>query len=126
MKKQIDHSSPAEAPHGAPGPSQPGGPAGEAIAVPVTTTHVRFRTPLIGAIRLYQWLISPLLGPHCRHLPTCSHYAIEAIERHGSIRGTWLAFRRLLRCHPWGTSGYDPVPFTWPSDRSQEKKNVSR
>lgn len=72
------------------------------------------RSPLtmlaIGGIRLYQWTISPLLGPHCRHLPTCSGYAMEAIERHGLLRGSWLTLRRLLRCHPWGTSGYDPVP----------------
>ncbi len=66
--------------------------------------------PVKGVIRLYQWLISPLIGPRCRHLPTCSEYAEEAIERHGLLRGGWLAAKRILRCHPWGTSGYDPVP----------------
>jgi hypothetical protein len=63
-----------------------------------------------GTIRAYQLLISPLLGPRCRHVPSCSHYALEAIERHGVLRGVRLALSRLLRCHPWGTSGYDPVP----------------
>ena len=62
------------------------------------------------AIRLYQYLLSPLIGPTCRYAPTCSEYALEAIDRHGAARGTWLALRRLLRCHPWGGSGYDPVP----------------
>jgi len=61
-------------------------------------------------VRLYQWIISPVLPVSCRYLPTCSAYAIEAVETHGVIRGIWLACRRLLRCHPWGGSGYDPVP----------------
>lgn len=61
-------------------------------------------------IRLYQRCISPLLPPGCRFMPTCSAYAAEAILRHGIARGGWLALRRLMRCHPWGGSGYDPVP----------------
>jgi putative membrane protein insertion efficiency factor len=61
-------------------------------------------------IRLYQRLISPLLGGVCRHRPSCSEYAHQAIERHGVLRGSGLALRRLTRCHPLGTSGYDPVP----------------
>jgi uncharacterized protein len=65
---------------------------------------------LRGAIRGYQLLLSPLLPPSCRYLPTCSDYAVEAIARHGAGRGLVLALRRLLRCHPWGGSGYDPVP----------------
>ncbi|HWI25811.1 MAG TPA: membrane protein insertion efficiency factor YidD [Stellaceae bacterium] len=65
---------------------------------------------LRGLIRAYQLLISPLLPPSCRYLPSCSSYAAEAIEIHGALRGSWLALRRLLRCHPWGGSGYDPVP----------------
>lgn len=65
---------------------------------------------LLGLVRLYQYLISPLLGPRCRFHPSCSHYAIEAIERHGALRGGWLAVRRLGRCHPWHPGGYDPVP----------------
>jgi uncharacterized protein len=61
-------------------------------------------------IRLYQLTISPSLGPVCRYSPSCSHYAYEAIERHGLIKGVWLGIRRLLRCRPMGGSGYDPVP----------------
>ncbi len=71
-----------------------------------------------GAVRGYQLMISPLLPPSCRYLPTCSAYAIEAIERHGALRGLWLALRRLARCHPWGGSGYDPVPAPAPHSLS--------
>lgn len=70
---------------------------------------------LIGLVRLYQYLISPLLGPRCRFHPSCSHYAIEAVETHGAWRGGWLALRRLLRCHPWHPGGYDPVPMHKPN-----------
>ena len=65
---------------------------------------------LRALIRAYQLFVSPVLGPRCRYLPTCSEYAAEAVMRHGAGRGVWLAVRRLLRCHPWGGSGYDPVP----------------
>jgi uncharacterized protein len=61
-------------------------------------------------IRGYQRWLSPLLGANCRYLPTCSAYAAEAVNTHGSVRGSWLALRRLLRCHPFGGSGFDPVP----------------
>jgi putative membrane protein insertion efficiency factor len=61
-------------------------------------------------IRAYQLLVAPILPPSCRFYPSCSHYAAEAVARHGARRGSWLALRRLLRCHPWGGSGYDPVP----------------
>ncbi len=64
-----------------------------------------------GLIRGYQLLIAPLLPPSCRFYPSCSHYAAEAIETHGPAWGTVLAAKRLLRCHPWGGSGYDPVPL---------------
>ncbi len=66
--------------------------------------------PFVGLIRLYQLAISPWLGSNCRFQPTCSAYAIEAFERHGVLRGGWLTLRRIGRCHPWGGSGYDPVP----------------
>jgi uncharacterized protein len=68
-------------------------------------------------IRLYRWLASPLIGPCCRYLPTCSDYAIEALSRHGVVAGGWLALWRVCRCHPWGGSGLDPVPEhrSWPT-----------
>ena len=65
---------------------------------------------LIIPIKIYQILISPLLGPHCRFTPTCSQYAVEAIEKYGPIKGIWLAVKRIARCHPWGGCGHDPVP----------------
>jgi uncharacterized protein len=65
---------------------------------------------LRATIRGYQLLVAPVLPPACRYLPSCSHYADEAIARHGPVRGSWLALRRMCRCHPWGGSGYDPVP----------------
>ena len=61
-------------------------------------------------IHFYRMCISPLLPPSCRFTPTCSAYALEALRRHGPIRGLWFALRRIARCHPWGGSGYDPVP----------------
>ena len=67
---------------------------------------------LTGLIRLYRYLISPLLGPNCRFYPTCSCYAEEALAHHGVIKGCYLTLRRLLRCHPWHAGGYDPVPPT--------------
>jgi len=68
------------------------------------------RALLLGLIRLYQLTLSPWLGTRCRYDPTCSKYAAEALERFGVVRGVWLAAKRLGRCHPWGRSGYDPVP----------------
>ncbi|NJK85975.1 MAG: membrane protein insertion efficiency factor YidD [Bacteroidales bacterium] len=68
-----------------------------------------FITILIFPVRIYQYTISPMLPKSCRHEPTCSEYTIQAIKIHG-ILGIWLGVKRLLRCHPWGTSGYDPVP----------------
>jgi len=66
--------------------------------------------PFILLIKIYQLIISPWLGPKCRYTPTCSHYAEEALRKHGVVKGLWLAIKRILRCHPWGGSGYDPVP----------------
>jgi putative membrane protein insertion efficiency factor len=68
------------------------------------------RTLLIILIDAYRWLLSPWLGGNCRFHPSCSCYAREAIARHGVLRGSWLAGRRLGRCHPWHPGGYDPVP----------------
>ena len=61
-------------------------------------------------IRLYQATLSPMLGAQCRHTPSCSQYAVEAIEEWGPLKGMWLGIKRIWRCSPWGTSGYDPVP----------------
>lgn len=65
---------------------------------------------LIGLIRLYQVTLSPLIGRSCRYTPTCSNYGIEAIQKFGPIKGSWLTLKRILSCNPWGGSGYDPVP----------------
>ena len=65
---------------------------------------------LIGVITLYRLFVSPLLGTNCRFQPSCSAYGIEAITRHGALKGGWLTVRRISKCHPWGASGYDPVP----------------
>ena len=61
-------------------------------------------------IRVYQWVLAPVLGANCRYEPSCSEYAYEALGLHGPLAGSWLALRRILRCHPWGGCGYDPVP----------------
>lgn len=68
------------------------------------------RQAVVLLIRAYQRLISPLLPPACRFTPTCSAYALTSVERHGVIRGGWLALRRVSRCHPWSPGGHDPVP----------------
>lgn len=65
---------------------------------------------LVAAIRVYQRTLSHLIGRACRFTPTCSHYGVEAIQRHGALRGSWLTMCRLGRCHPWGGHGHDPVP----------------
>jgi uncharacterized protein len=65
---------------------------------------------LVGMIRFYQRRISPLTGPTCRFHPTCSHYTLEAIQKYGAVKGSWLGFRRILRCHPFHPGGFDPVP----------------
>jgi len=65
---------------------------------------------LKAPVHLYRLTLKPLIGWNCRHLPTCSDYALEAIDRNGPWRGSWLAFSRVCRCRPWGTNGYDPVP----------------
>ena len=66
--------------------------------------------PFIALIKIYQWVISPLLGPSCRFTPTCSNYSLQAFRKYGLIKGLWLSARRIARCHPWGGHGEDPVP----------------
>lgn len=79
--------------------------------------------PFLALIKVYQVVISPLTPATCRFEPTCSHYAKEALEVHGLFKGTWLAIKRISKCHPWGKEGYDPVPSkddTSPSSDSRE------
>jgi putative membrane protein insertion efficiency factor len=66
--------------------------------------------PFILLIKIYQLLISPLFPSSCRYSPTCSHYTLEALKKYGLLKGGWLGIKRISRCHPWGGSGYDPVP----------------
>jgi putative membrane protein insertion efficiency factor len=66
--------------------------------------------PFIIVIRIYQWIISPILGPKCRFTPTCSHYTAEALQKHGLIKGGLLSLKRIIKCRPGGGHGYDPVP----------------
>ncbi len=65
---------------------------------------------LIIPVKLYQWLLSPMIGPSCRYTPTCSVYTIQALKKHGPFKGLWLSVKRILSCNPWGGSGEDPVP----------------
>lgn len=77
---------------------------------PVRIVNLCVSAVMTGLIRFYKGAISPMLPSACRYVPTCSEYALEAIRRHGPWRGGLLALKRILRCHPWGGSGYDPVP----------------
>jgi putative membrane protein insertion efficiency factor len=74
---------------------------------------------LVGAVRVYQLVVSPWFGPTCRFYPSCSAYAVGALREHGAVRGAWLAARRLLRCHPWNPGGVDPVPPRGSSRRTR-------
>ena len=76
--------------------------------------------PLLLLVAIYRFAISPLLGANCRFSPTCSAYAIEALRQHGAFRGSAMAARRIARCHPWGGSGYDPVPGEKPGEDDNE------
>jgi len=77
------------------------------------------RNFLLLPIRIYQYALSPFMASHCRHYPTCSQYAVEAISHHGSLKGLYLSTKRLLRCHPWAEGGYDPVPGTVQSRQAE-------
>lgn len=79
---------------------------------------------LLFALRIYQLAISPLLPPACRFEPTCSSYAVQAVRLHGPFKGSWLAIRRLGRCHPFHPGGYDPVPETMPRLRGEERRSA--
>lgn len=82
---------------------------------------------MLGLIRFYQMVISPFTPASCRYVPTCSHYAVEAIQKHGPFRGGWLALKRISSCHPWGGSGYDPVPDSLDNEKKTnltEEKNL--
>lgn len=78
----------------------------------------------IGIIKVYQFLLSPIIGSSCRHLPTCSEFGYEAIARHGLVSGSWLTFWRVLKCNPFGKAGYDPVPknMRWFKTHKNENK----
>jgi putative membrane protein insertion efficiency factor len=80
----------------------------------------------IGLVRLYQWTIRPLLGPHCRYLPHCSDYAIEAFDRHGLFSGGWLTLKRLGRCHPGCAGGLDPVPDLLGGDKKPADSHLKK
>jgi uncharacterized protein len=69
-----------------------------------------FSFPFVVLIKFYQYVISPAIGPKCRYTPTCSNYALQALKEHGPVKGFWLSVKRISKCHPWGGSGFDPVP----------------
>ncbi len=75
----------------------------------------------MGIVRLYQLFVSPILGPRCRFQPTCSAYAFDAIKLHGGLKGGWLSIKRIMRCHPWGGHGFDPVPEMETMGATQEE-----
>jgi|GEM_PF-428861 len=88
----------------------------------INAIHESVKWILIKIVRLYQLTISPWIGQSCRHSPTCSAYMIEAIREWGAVRGVWLGVKRIGKCHPWGTSGYDPVPKK--GDRNESVKQT--
>lgn len=84
------------------------------------------RLVLVALLRVYQTVVSPMTGPTCRYYPSCSQYALVAVQRHGALRGTWLAGRRLLRCHPWAAGGVDDVPPARPSHSCADEHETDR
>jgi hypothetical protein len=100
------------------GPSRPAGRDNDAQRQPGIGVAGRIVAwPLRGLVWTYRHTVSPLLGVNCRFEPTCSEYASEALRQYGGLRGGWLALQRIARCHPWGGSGYDPVPRRHDGDR---------
>lgn len=92
-------------------PAGPGGKEHDARSdLPMSSARHALRLAAAGAVRIYQLVVSPWLPPSCRFSPTCSEYARQALIRHGILRGTWMSLRRLSRCHPFCSGGYDPVP----------------
>ncbi|MEK9683990.1 MAG: membrane protein insertion efficiency factor YidD [Rhodospirillaceae bacterium] len=81
--------------------------------------------PLVVSIKFYQWIVSPIIPTNCRFAPSCSHYALDAIATHGPIRGLILSIKRILRCHPWGDSGFDPVPEKKTFETRKKWNNVT-
>ena len=77
-------------------------------------------------IKFYQYAISPLIGPSCRFEPTCSHYMVQAIEEWGIFKGVWLGIKRIVKCHPWGGHGHDPVPKKPAALKDKKQKTISR
>ena len=92
-------------------PAGPGGKEHDARSdLPTSSVGHALRLAAAGAVRIYQLVVAPWLPPSCRFSPTCSEYARQALIRHGILRGTWMSLRRLSRCHPFCSGGYDPVP----------------
>lgn len=83
---------------------------------------------LIGLVQFYRWVISPMLGPRCRFYPTCSEYALIALREYGAVKGSWLAVKRIARCHPGCEGGFDPVPGTEPPEElsTEDSKHDDR
>lgn len=101
-----------------PSRTAPAGRAGAGGTSPMTRRLGKLLAwPFLALLLLYRWTLSPFLGINCRFQPTCSEYAREALRTYGLPRGAWLAARRIARCHPWGPSGYDPLPH--PTDRDR-------
>ena len=94
------------------GPGRTGAALPDAQSLPATHSKVAglARALLKAPVHAYRWTLKPLMGNSCRHLPTCSEYALQAIDANGAWRGGWLAISRICRCQPWGSAGYDPVP----------------
>ena len=82
-------------------------------------------TILLALLRGYKWVLSPMFPPSCRYVPSCSEYAAEAVERHGTLRGAAMAIGRLLRCHPFARGGFDPVPSKWGLIRPSSRERLS-